>query len=295
MNIKQELILRTICAFESNGYAHFILSNLNPVMKSDHLKGVFRELEDLGLIKDETTNGYAKKIKVLKYLECPDFIWREDLNLNLKKYLLTCYKEYKDLGQFITGHFKYDKDLEALGLTKDIVIDAKSVTKQIHSTSELEYSDFGYKVVVYANVKEHLCQYCGETNPENFHKGMKSVCKKCNNLHNRNKGATLSQKLFYRSRSNASNINVDFNLDPEFIHNLLLSQNNKCKYSGIQFKDNFHDKYTYPTIDRIDSSKGYTKDNVCICTWYVNNMKNNATIDQFKDVITKIYENKDNF
>lgn len=188
------------------------------------------------------------------------------MNLNLKKYLLTCYKEYRDLGQFITGHFKYDKDLEALGLTKNIVINAKSVTKQIHSTSELEYSDFGYKVVVYANVKEHLCQYCGETNPENFHKGMKSVCKKCNNLHNRNKGATLSQKLFYRSRNNANNINVDFNLDPEFIHNLLLSQNNKCKYSGIQFKDSFHDKYTYPTIDRIDSSKGYTKDNVCICT-----------------------------
>ena len=37
MNIKQELILRTICAFESNGYAHFILSNLNPYMPK-HIK-----------------------------------------------------------------------------------------------------------------------------------------------------------------------------------------------------------------------------------------------------------------
>ena len=52
---------------------------------------------------------------------------------------------------------------------------------------------------------------------------------------------------------------------------------------------------TYPTIDRIDSSKGYIKGNVCICTWFVNTMKANLTIDQFKEVITKIYENKDNF
>ena len=52
---------------------------------------------------------------------------------------------------------------------------------------------------------------------------------------------------------------------------------------------------TYPTIDRIDSSKGYVEGNVCICTWFINTMKANLTVDQFKDVITKIYENKDNF
>jgi hypothetical protein len=66
MSERQEIILRAINAFESNDYAHFILSNLNPIMKSEPMKGVFKEMEMMGYIKDETVNGYAKKIKVIK-------------------------------------------------------------------------------------------------------------------------------------------------------------------------------------------------------------------------------------
>ena len=48
------------------GYTHVAIDYVDKEQR--------KELEELGLIKDETTNGYAKKIKILKYLECPDFI-----------------------------------------------------------------------------------------------------------------------------------------------------------------------------------------------------------------------------
>ena len=81
----------------------------------------------------------------------------------------------------------------------------------------------------------------------------------------------------------------------EYIQELLNKQDYKCCYSGIVFSNNKKDKTTYPTIDRIDSTKGYVEGNVCICTWLVNTMKSNLTVDQFKDIITKIYNNKNNF
>ena len=34
-----------------------------------------------------------------------------------------------------------------------------------------------------------------------------------------------------------------------------------------------------PSIDRISSSKGYTKDNIIIVSWKANRLKNNATIE----------------
>lgn len=37
-----------------------------------------------------------------------------------------------------------------------------------------------------------------------------------------------------------------------------------------------------PTIDRIDNSKGYTKDNVVVVSWRANRLKNNATLEEMR-------------
>lgn len=106
---------------------------------------------------------------------------------------------------------------------------------------------------------------------------------------------TFEENLYKRSRNNSVNLKLEYTLDKAFIKELLEKQQYKCKYSGIKFENNFHNKLTYPTIDRIDSSKGYTKDNVCICTQMVNIMKNVLSISQFKDLVAKIYNNLNNF
>lgn len=39
-----------------------------------------------------------------------------------------------------------------------------------------------------------------------------------------------------------------------------------------------------PSIDRVDSSKGYTKDNIVIISWRANRLKNDATADELRQI-----------
>lgn len=39
------------------------------------------------------------------------------------------------------------------------------------------------------------------------------------------------------------------------------------------------------SFDRIDSSKGYTKDNIVVVSYRVNKIKNNATLDELMKIV----------
>lgn len=45
-----------------------------------------------------------------------------------------------------------------------------------------------------------------------------------------------------------------------------------------------------PSIDRIDSSKGYTKDNVWIISHRANTLKNNATIEELSILVRNLHK-----
>lgn len=51
-----------------------------------------------------------------------------------------------------------------------------------------------------------------------------------------------------------------------------------CPYFGVSFI--MGDKQLAASLDRIDSTKGYTKDNIMVISYLANRMKNNATIEQ---------------
>lgn len=51
-----------------------------------------------------------------------------------------------------------------------------------------------------------------------------------------------------------------------------------CPYLGTPFV--MHDKQKAASLDRVDSTKGYTKDNVRVISYMANRMKNNATKEQ---------------
>jgi hypothetical protein len=60
-----------------------------------------------------------------------------------------------------------------------------------------------------------------------------------------------------------------------------------CPVLGLKLSVNVGEKKikdTSPTIDRIDSTKGYICGNVVVVSWRVNRIKNNATIEELRKI-----------
>jgi hypothetical protein len=53
----------------------------------------------------------------------------------------------------------------------------------------------------------------------------------------------------------------------------------KLKFGNAGFREHS------PSIDRIDSSKGYTKDNIQILSWKANRIKGYATVEELETVL----------
>ncbi len=148
------------------------------------------------------------------------------------------------------------------------------------------------------NIKKYYCVECRETNPDKFHKKVKNHCivhaKELYSLYRKNQIKNKNSythkypiriKLSF-AKQKALKRDLIFDLDEKFIKELEIKQDNKCIYSGISF-DPTIEEYSM-SIDRIDSSRGYTKDNVqlvCVC---VNTMKLDLKESEFFDFIKLI-------
>lgn len=159
--------------------------------------------------------------------------------------------------------------------------------------------------------KQYQCKKCGDNNPRNFYMKSRSWCKKCiiekskKRYHNLTKDQLLhyikNQKYWqennifhYRiaqARSRAEIKKIEFNIDADYLEELWNKQNGLCYYSGIPMLKDRSGKYTL-SIDRLDSSIGYTKLNIVLCTTISNSMKNSLPIREFYEIIEKIYLKK---
>lgn len=97
----------------------------------------------------------------------------------------------------------------------------------------------------------------------------------------------LSIKRVDRGRTKCGNFDIDTN----FIIELGKKQNNLCIYSNreLGWRINAPNKCS---IDRIDSSKGYTKDNVQLVCQLVNQAKSDMTHENFIQFIQETYHKK---
>lgn len=80
-----------------------------------------------------------------------------------------------------------------------------------------------------------------------------------------------------RARSKKSGVEFDLTVDDFEIPD-------KCPLLGIELyvaDGRKTVKYNSASLDRIDSSKGYTKDNIWIISFKANTMKSNSTLDEF--------------
>jgi len=147
---------------------------------------------------------------------------------------------------------------------------------------------------------------CGETDINNFYTGNKKTCKKCISIKNKEKYLNYDDEIYSHiidnNRKNFNNkfiynkvvaakhrakiLKLDFDIDVEFIKSLLKEQDGKCFISKVplQLKTK---SWNSLSIDRKDSTKGYTKDNVIIITKFLNIAKSDLDYNFFIDILLK--------
>lgn len=79
-------------------------------------------------------------------------------------------------------------------------------------------------------------------------------------------------------KAHATTRRLDFEITCEDVHNQITAQNNICSMTGIPIS--FTDKTA--SVDRIDSARGYTPDNIQITHKNVNVMRWKMTIPEFR-------------
>ena len=97
----------------------------------------------------------------------------------------------------------------------------------------------------------------------------------------------------WQQKSAAKTRGIVWKLDDDAIIRKILRQGH-CKLSGQKFvyKQGTHkNRNLYaPSIDRIDSKKGYVPGNVMFVCWGVNYMKQDLSLYQFKKMCAKVAE-----
>lgn len=88
---------------------------------------------------------------------------------------------------------------------------------------------------------------------------------------------------FIYLRESARKRGIPFDMSLKKIKSLLLQK--KCFYTGIPFgiEDDLR-----RSVDRVDSSAGYTDSNVVACNVRINRVKSDATVEELKLVLKGI-------
>lgn len=141
-----------------------------------------------------------------------------------------------------------------------------------------------------------ICQIVYPQTREFFHHKIKrantfrSNCKKCipayiQKGYNKRYGGemTLEKMVEFKRRTTAKRcqkLNRQCTITLPELLEIYKSQNGVCFYTHKPMV--FHNKDDDSlSIDRLDSSKGYTKDNVVLCRWIINRVKNDLSKEDF--------------
>lgn len=97
--------------------------------------------------------------------------------------------------------------------------------------------------------------------------------------HRRTLKGTISNKR-QSAMKRARRDGMEFNLSTDFLHKIWEKQNGICALTGVEM-GRIGSKWLSPSVDRIDSDKGYTEDNVQWVCWRANDAKCNMKNDDF--------------
>ena len=273
------VLLAVINAYEENGeFSHFSGAELNHKFgfATKNIPQMLKDLVDLKYIENHTINGFYNRYKILKHIDCPEFILDNRLSNSQKDFLLRCIEQNitedlskKEMARRVNGNengwnFSRSVDgiLEILG--EDSLFDIISefnIVKELKPENAIK-TEFGYKT----------------------NKNIKRL-----DSSEKTQGNIIAQFLLKKSSQCRRRRNkvLEYNLTLEYIKELLLKQEYKDYYTG-QVPENYED-YS------IDSNLGYIEGNIVITTNRVNTMKNDMSTEEFKKLISDIYKNISNF
>lgn len=290
---QKDLLFLTLCAFIEDDYAHCSISNLNVIKIGEkNIKKLLHELERDKKIINKTVNGFYGKYEILNPEKCPDFVFNPNLTLTNKLFILYCINNLKDFSPRPARQLALD-----LRNSEEYTFESKQLT-QIKKA--LGYSLFEYlKNIPYIQKKpfhteynlikkENGYQVDSEINAQIYRTLPKNEVykiKRDNRIKYRldkSIGYFLYMKLKVRVNNDKDRFG-ECNITPEFLDELYNKQEGKDFYTKLPFTDP-----TKISIDRINSSKSYTTDNVVLTTITINTMKSNLPISEFIDICKQI-------
>lgn len=139
------------------------------------------------------------------------------------------------------------------------------------------------------------CTKCGNEYPAtldyftkhiNSKDGLRGHCKECHNkekkFYREKNGRKWYENLLSSSRKRSIDISMPYEIDSKFMIELKDSQNGMCYWFNIPIDFTMQDKLRRPSIDRLDNSKGYTKDNVVLTTQFANLGRQSESVVNFR-------------
>lgn len=107
--------------------------------------------------------------------------------------------------------------------------------------------------------------------------GLYPTCKACKRLRSKQeyKEQRLEYRLYYRAKRRAKEKGLEFTIKESDIQIPRV-----CPVFNVEMIG----KYV-PSLDRIDPSKGYTPDNIQVISNRANMLKNNASVEEIKELL----------
>lgn len=156
------------------------------------------------------------------------------------------------------------------------------------------------------------CSKCGEEKPldEFYRPKRSSVCKTCHlnitRKYKREKRKDEDFRLLEKKKQkerrvrlwqntllhDCKNRNLEVNIDIDYINFLFDKQNGKCFWFGVELKPSNIKKHPQqPSLDRLDNSLGYIKNNVVLTCYSANIGRNENDKDTWIDFLKQIKPN----
>lgn len=135
----------------------------------------------------------------------------------------------------------------------------------------------------------HRCKDCEKLWRQEYYKNNTEHITARNENYRKENGPWYNKSIEHRLRYvsqlgviRAKKKNIEWNLSLEFLLSLWEKQQAMCAYSGVPLT--FEDNHPHTvSLDRLDSSKGYTEDNVQFVCTIVNYIKQRFDEDIFFD------------